>query len=768
LNSMNKSMLDAAMLQLLTTQMLSQQQTAAATGTMTAKMNGYAGRSTNIDIYNFFLGYYLKYILLIVKSIVFCLRWRRQTCIRSIAASGVRGDVVYYAPCGKKLSTYAEVLRYLIKHPCNSICRDNFSFSSKLIVGEFLWPKELENGEKVNPVPDLPRVENLRLNGLGFADALMVCEFVHNFARVLEIDSSSLPSLSGLCAGLAGDIEHFDKVHQLALSLFRLSLEYPGLPSGKRSIFLDILHLLVLYLVKRGSRSLSHLLIAHNFNELAGEEKAAIMAFLCNELLCCPNIVKEIDRNLEEVGRLKGDRWMRDGKARALRVVQRKKQKAERGIIQPTDADGQTHDERPSSRNSEASDGSRPTTPIPTTRDRRLTPGLGQCEILTEEEENMTPDQLEVLIDSLNSEAEHLKEKINELSTKVRSFPLGCDRYHRQYWQIPGVPSVLVESVESSGVSNPACNTDDTCSKDPSDLTAPSFVHPDVFACVEDLVDDVVTGRSHTDRRKRKRFRRMDNPYKRGWWAVDTREALESVRSSLHGRGIRERILHRLLCKSWFLKDVKLGRGQCVEKCGKSSPQSREWFCPACVEVSTQVPTCLVCSRQHDYLATCRFFLSIFLFAFLLFFSLQGTSNHCTWPACLFVYARLHFFSQYSLVLVFEREFFRAMLDELECQPGVGPFLEPVDLDLVPGYRETIANPIDIASIRNRIDALCYETPDDFAADMELMFSNCRTFNEDDSPVGIAGATLQKFYHKRWRQLKYNFSKRLKRMRHSL
>ncbi|VDO91494.1 unnamed protein product [Haemonchus placei] len=187
----------------------------------------------------------------------------------------------------------------------------------------------------------------------------------------------------------------------------------------------------------------------------------------------------------------------------------------------------------------------------------------------------MSPDQLEVLIDSLNSEAEHLKEKINELSTKVRSFPLGCDRYHRykskfyrQYWQIPGVPSILVESVESSGPWNPACNTEETCSKDPSELTAPSFLHPDVLACVEDLVDDVVTGRPHTERRKRKRFRRMDNAYKRGWWSVDTRENLEAVRSSLHGRGIRERILHRLLCKSWFLKDVKLGRVE-LDKVGK-------------------------------------------------------------------------------------------------------------------------------------------------------------------------------------------------------
>ncbi|KIH48487.1 hypothetical protein ANCDUO_21443 [Ancylostoma duodenale] len=61
-------------------------------------------------------------------------------------------------------------------------------------------------------------------------------------------------------------------------------------------------------------QKLSDLLVERSFAELSGEEKASILAYLCNELLCCPNIVKEIDRNLEEVGRLKGDRWMRDGK----------------------------------------------------------------------------------------------------------------------------------------------------------------------------------------------------------------------------------------------------------------------------------------------------------------------------------------------------------------------------------------------------------------------------------------------------------------------
>ncbi|KAK6048130.1 hypothetical protein COOONC_14365 [Cooperia oncophora] len=302
-----------------------------------------------------------------------------------------------------------------MKRPCGLITRENFSFSSKLIVGEFLMPKESEDGEKtvikvseeliaeevnrllslkpqprngerkhrekvppavepraVTPeevaehhveveesplevyddedkikwsrepiddccsrksgyaVPDLPRVENLHLNGAGFADALMVHEFVNNFYRVLEIDPASLPSLSGLCAGLAGDVEHsFEKVLQLTRSLFRLALEYPGLPSGKRGktrlgqtlsevgvTEQNYSELMRLFLSTRDShaKKLSHLLVDRSFAELSGEEKASILAFLCNELLCCPNIVKEIDRNLEEVGRLKGDRWMRDGK----------------------------------------------------------------------------------------------------------------------------------------------------------------------------------------------------------------------------------------------------------------------------------------------------------------------------------------------------------------------------------------------------------------------------------------------------------------------
>ncbi|KAL1240610.1 Bromodomain adjacent to zinc finger domain protein 2B [Trichinella spiralis] len=64
--------------------------------------------------------------------------WRRQTVIRHISASGIRGDVLYYAPCGKRLGSYVEVMRYLRKNGIINLTKEDFSFSSKIIVGEFV------------------------------------------------------------------------------------------------------------------------------------------------------------------------------------------------------------------------------------------------------------------------------------------------------------------------------------------------------------------------------------------------------------------------------------------------------------------------------------------------------------------------------------------------------------------------------------------------------------------------------------------------------
>ena len=37
--------------------------------------------------------------------------WKRETTVREYSKSGIRGDVVYLAPCGKKFKQYPDIMR---------------------------------------------------------------------------------------------------------------------------------------------------------------------------------------------------------------------------------------------------------------------------------------------------------------------------------------------------------------------------------------------------------------------------------------------------------------------------------------------------------------------------------------------------------------------------------------------------------------------------------------------------------------------------------
>ena len=68
------------------------------------------------------------------------LGWKRETLIRAIGKSGVRGEVTYYSPSGRRFRQYPDVVRYLERQGVDNIGRDNFSFSTRCIVGEFIQP----------------------------------------------------------------------------------------------------------------------------------------------------------------------------------------------------------------------------------------------------------------------------------------------------------------------------------------------------------------------------------------------------------------------------------------------------------------------------------------------------------------------------------------------------------------------------------------------------------------------------------------------------
>lgn len=63
-------------------------------------------------------------------------------------------------------------------------------------------------------------------------------------------------------------------------------------------------------------------------------------------------------------------------------------------------------------------------------------------------------------------------------------------------------------------------------------------------------------------------------------------------------------------------------------------------------------------------------------------------------------------------------------------EPLVRPFRNPVDpeIDGAPGYFEKITNPMDLATMKCKMDLGEYASDQEFIKDMRQMFANCRTY----------------------------------------
>ncbi|XP_066468148.1 bromodomain adjacent to zinc finger domain protein 2B isoform X4 [Tiliqua scincoides] len=93
------------------------------------------------------------------------------------------------------------------------------------------------------------------------------------------------------------------------------------------------------------------------------------------------------------------------------------------------------------------------------------------------------------------------------------------------------------------------------------------------------------------------------------------------------------------------------------------------------------------------------------------------------------------------------------ILSELETHEDAWPFLLPVNLKLVPGYKKVIKKPMDFSTIREKLTNGQYPNLEAFAVDIRLVFNNCETFNEDDSDIGRAGHNMRKHFEKKWTEI---------------
>ncbi|XBI25689.1 hypothetical protein VPH35_050566 [Triticum aestivum] len=94
-----------------------------------------------------------------------------------------------------------------------------------------------------------------------------------------------------------------------------------------------------------------------------------------------------------------------------------------------------------------------------------------------------------------------------------------------------------------------------------------------------------------------------------------------------------------------------------------------------------------------------------------------------------------------------------AILKKLMTQKCSHIFNDPVDVEKLnlPDYNDIIKHPMDLGTIKKKLDSGSYASPSDFAADVRLTFNNAITYNPRGHVVHDLAIQLNKMFESRWR-----------------
>ncbi|PWA17743.1 hypothetical protein CCH79_00008154 [Gambusia affinis] len=83
------------------------------------------------------------------------------------------------------------------------------------------------------------------------------------------------------------------------------------------------------------------------------------------------------------------------------------------------------------------------------------------------------------------------------------------------------------------------------------------------------------------------------------------------------------------------------------------------------------------------------------------------------------------------------------------------PFYKPVDVDALGlhDYHDIIKHPMDLSTIKAKLETKQYRDPQEFAADVRLMFSNCYKYNPPDHEVVSMARKLQDVFEMRFAKM---------------
>ncbi|NXD69565.1 BAZ2B protein, partial [Eolophus roseicapillus] len=330
------------------------------------------------------------------------------------------------------------------------------------------------------PLPELPRIPGLVLNGSTFSDCLMVVQFLRNFGKVLGFDVNvDVPSLSVLQEGLLNIGDSMGEVQDLLVKLVSAAVCDPGLVTGYKAKTILGEHLLnvginrdnvseILQIFMEahcGQTELTESLKTKAFQAHTPAQKASVLAFLVNELACSKSVVSEIDKNIDYMSNLRRDKWMVEGKLRKLRIIHAKKTgkrdatgggdigEEQHSLETPApgrkrrrkggDSDYDDDDDDDSDDQADEDDEDE--------EDKEDKKGKKAevCEDEDDGDQTASVEELEKQIEKLAKQQSQYRKKLFEASHCLRSMMFGQDRYRRRYWILPQCGGIFVEGMES-------------------------------------------------------------------------------------------------------------------------------------------------------------------------------------------------------------------------------------------------------------------------------------------------------------------------------
>uniref|UniRef100_A0A674JMK0 Bromodomain adjacent to zinc finger domain 2A n=1 Tax=Terrapene triunguis TaxID=2587831 RepID=A0A674JMK0_9SAUR len=327
------------------------------------------------------------------------------------------------------------------------------------------------------PLPPFARIPGLVLPSGAFSDCLTIVEFLHSYGRVLGFEvPRDVPSLCTLQEGLFGVDDSLGEVQDLLVRLLRAALYDPGLPSYCQSLKIlgekvseislnqdTVSEILRCFLMAYGADAdLCHGLRTKPFQALPPDRKAAILAFLVNELNGSALIINEIDKTLENMSNYRRNKWIIEGKLRRLKIALAKKTGRPESEITGLDEGPRRRSSRITEENSGLEAEEEESRGRKSRKDEEVAACIPACSV----------PELERQIEKLAKRQMFFRKKLLHASQTLRATALGQDRYRRRYWVLPHLGGIFVEGSEAGELE--AAPEISPVKKEPVELPIPS------------------------------------------------------------------------------------------------------------------------------------------------------------------------------------------------------------------------------------------------------------------------------------------------------